>query len=276
MTTYFKKLFRDNTITQVIGKYDQFYDYYLLNIKYLDSNNVEQFVTWVFSDRINGWITRLSFNPEDMTRINSQFVSFKNGEIWLHNSDSIFNTFYGVEHPTTFTFNFSQEPSTRKVYKAISIEGTIAPQIICESDLEQGYINNTDFEKEEGVLYGYIRGKNGTLNTSQLSFQGIGDCTVNGLILEFNFDLDSIISVGDVILNENSQIVGTILSKTERTLTLNTANNIVSGDFVLVTKPESIQKQGLIGYHLEVKSTFSSNSEQEIYCVNSEAVKSYI
>lgn len=276
MRTYFKKLFRDNTINEIIGRYDQFYDYYLLNIKYTDKNNVSRYVTWAFSDKVNGWLTRLTFNPEDMCRVNSQFISFKNGEIYLHNIDTLFNTFYGVETDTSFKFNFSQEPSTRKIHKAISIEGTTNLQIACETDLEKGYINNVDFEKKEGVWYAYVRGKNGELNTSQLSFQGIGEATVNGLVLEFDFELESIISVGDVVLNSNLQIVGTILSKTINSLTLDTVNNIVSGDFVLASKPESAEKQGILGYFLQVEASFSSNTQQEIYALNAEVIKSYM
>jgi len=276
MRTYFKKLFRDNTINDIIGRYDQFYDYYLLNIKYTDKDNVSRYVTWAFSDKVNGWLTRITFNPEDMCRVNSQFISFKNGEIWLHNSDELFNTFYGVETDTNFKFNFSQEPSTRKIHKAISIEGTTNLQIACETDLEKGYINKLDFEKKEGVWYAYVRGKNGELNTSQLSFQGIGEATINGLTLDFTFELDSIISVGDVVLNQNLQIVGTILSKTTNSLTLDTVNNIVSGDFVLSSKPESAEKQGLVGYFLQVEASFSSNTQQEIYALNAEVIKSYM
>ena len=276
MRTYFKKLFRDNTINEIIGRYDQFYDYYLLNIKYTDKNNVSKYVTWAFSDKVNGWLTRITFNPEDMCRINSHFVSFKNGEIWLHNQDTLFNTFYGVQTDTSFQFNFSQEPSARKIFKALSIEGTTNLQIACETDLEKGYVNNVDFEKKEGVYYAYVRGKNGELNTSQLSFQGIGECVVNGFTLEFAFELDSILSVGDIILNSNLQIVGTILSKTANSLTLDTVNNIVSGDYVLATKPESVQKQGILGYFMKVGASFSSNTQQEIYAINSEAIKSYM
>lgn len=274
--TYFKKLFRDNTITEIIGKYDQFYDYYILNIKYIDADDVSQYVTWLFSDKNNGWLTRVKFNPEDMCRINSKFISFKKGEIWLHNQDTIFNTYYGVEYPSKFTFNFSQNPTERKKYKAIDIEGTTAVQMSCESDLERGYINLADFEKKEGVFYGYIRGLNGQLNTAQLNYQGIGNCTISGNTLNFDFDIDSIISVGDVVINDSLQIIGTIVSKTANSLILNAVANIADGDFVLATKPESATQQGILGYHLQVDCEFSSNTQQEIFSVGSEIIKSFM
>lgn len=276
LRTYFKKLFRDNTITEIIGKYDQFYDYYILNIKYIDADDVSQYVTWLFSDKNNGWLTRVKFNPEDMCRINSKFISFKNGEIWLHNQDTIFNTYYGVEYPSKFTFNFSQNPTERKKYKAIDIEGTTAVQMSCESDLERGYINLADFEKKEGVFYGYIRGLNGQLNTAQLNYQGIGNCTISGNTLNFTFDVDGIISVGDVVIDENLQVVGTIVSRTANSLILNAVANIADGDFVLATKPESATQQGILGYHLQVDCEFSSNTQQQIFAIGSEVIKSFM
>jgi hypothetical protein len=74
------------------------------------NNNPNDYVTWVYSDEGDnkGWYGRLTFNPEDMCRVNSKFFSFKNGEIYEHNQSTGRNTFYGIESPSTFSFNFSQ------------------------------------------------------------------------------------------------------------------------------------------------------------------------
>jgi hypothetical protein len=79
-----------------------------------------------------------------------------------------------------------------------------------------------------------------------------------------------------VVLNDNLQIVGTIVGKTANSLTLDAVNNIASGDYVLSVKPESVQSQGVVGYHLLIDASFASNSQQEIYSINSEAVKSFM
>ncbi len=271
MRSYFKKLFRNNTINHINGKYDQYNDFYILNIQY---NNTE-YVTWVYSDKDNGWLGRLKFNPEDMIRINNHFVSFKNGEIYLHNQEDIRNTFYGVESPSEFSFYFSQEPSTRKNFKNIEIEGSTAVAVELVTDLNQGYINQSDFEKKEGIFYAYVRNSNNTIDSSLLSCQGIGNCTISGLTLNFGFDLDSIISVGDQVRNADLELVGTIISKTANSLTLNAVANIVSGDFVLCSKPQSIANNDLLGYYMKVTCRFSSNTYQEIFAINSEVSKSF-
>ena len=272
LRSYFKTLFRDNTINHINGKYDQFNGFYILNIQYNNSS----YVTWVYSDSDDGWLGRITFNPEDMCSINGKFLAFKNGEIYEHNQLSGRNTFFGVESPSKFTFNFSQEPSERKIYKTTEIEGTDAWQLTLETDLDKGYINASDFEKQEGVYRAYTRTSNESIDSSLLSCQGIGNCTISGLVLNFGFKLDDVISIGDEVRNTNLQLVGTILSKTPNSLTLNAVANIVSGDFVLCSKPQSAESGGLLGYYMQVTATLSKNTKTEVFAINSEVIKSYI
>lgn len=272
MRNYFKTLFRDNVINHINGKYDQYNNCYILNIKY----NTTSYVTWVYSDESNGWLGRYTFNPEDMCSINGKFLSFKNGEIYEHNQSLIRNTFYNIEYPSKFTFNFSQEPSERKIYKNIEIEGTDAWNLELQTDLDKGYINLEDFDKQEGVYRAYTRTSNDQIDTSLLSCQGIGNCTFSGIILNFNFNLENNISVGDEIRNSNLLLVGTILSKTNNSLTLDTVNNIISGDYVLCSKPQSVESRGLLGFNMQVTATLTKNTKTEVYAINSEVNKSNI
>jgi len=87
--------------------------------------------------------------------------------------------------------------------------------------------------------------------------------------------LDSIISVGDQVRNADLELVGTIASKTTNSLTLNAVANIISGDFVLCSKQQSIANNDLLGYYMKVTCRFSSNTYQEIFAINSEVSKSF-
>jgi len=277
MRSYFKTLFRDNTINSIIGQYDQFNDVFMLNIKYNDN----QYLTWIYSDKNNGWLGTQTFNPEDMIRLKGDFYTFKNGEVYLHNQEvngvtPNYNIFYGVSYPSEASFNFSQNPEIRKNYKTIELDGTDAWAVALQTNLDSGYINIADFEKKEGIYYGYVRYDNGVVDTALLSFQGIGTCQINGLTLDFDFNLDPIISVGDLILNSNLQVIGTILSKTANSLIMNTVNNIVDGDFVLSSKPNSVQQQSILGYYCKVTITLEKNERTELFSVSSEISKSFM
>jgi hypothetical protein len=274
MRDYFKKLFRDNTINHINGKYDQFFNYYILNIQYND----DQFVTWTYSDKDNGWTMRQSFNPEDMIRCNNRFFSFKNGEIYEHNQagdNDNYNTFYGVNSPSTFQIFLNQEPSTRKNFKAISIEGSSAWDLVLKTDLNDGYIDKNMFEKKENVYWAYIRTSNSVIDTALLANQGIGTGTVSGLTITFPNDLDTFVSVGDQIRDADLNLVGTIQSKTTNSVTLDTMNSFASGDFAICSKPQSIANGDILGYYCKVSGTLETQRYDEIFSVNSEIIKSY-
>jgi len=210
-----------------------------------------------------------------MVKVNNHFVSFKNGEVYLHNQASNYNTFYGVQSDSIFSFNFNESPSNRKSHKTIEIEGSIAPEVTLLTDLSNGYINSVDFQKKENVFYAYVRNSNNVIDTALInSCQGIGNCTLSGLTLTFGFDLENV-SVGDEIRNTSLQLVGIVQSKTANSLILNTANNIVNGDFVLCSKPQSIEVNDLLGYYCKVTCRFSTNTYKEIFAVNTTISKSF-
>lgn len=75
--------------------------------------------------------------------------------------------------------------------------------------------------------------------------------------------------------NLSNQLVGTILSKTPTTLTLNAVANIVSGDYVMCSKAQSANVNSLLGYHLQVSGTLTKNTKTELFAINSEVVKSF-
>ena len=275
MRDYFKKLFRDNTINHVNGKYDQFYNYYVLNIQYND----DQYVTWVYSDKDNGWTMRQTFNPEDMIRCNNRFISFKNGEVYEHNqagNNDNYNIFYGVSSPSKFSFFFNQDPSTRKNFKTLSVEGNSAWDFTLQTDLNNGYIDKESFEKKENVYWAYIRTSNDVIDTALLANQGIGTGTVSGLTITFPNDLDTFVSVGDQIRDIDLNLVGTILSKTANSVTLDTMNSFVSGDFAICSKPQSVANGDILGYYCRVNGELESNSYVEAYAISSEVIKSFM
>lgn len=279
MTNYFKKLFTKTTILSAIGEYDQYYDMYVLNIKYVEKN-ITKYVTWYYSDAFNGWCTRMSYDPAELCRLNNNLYSLKAGQLYIHNqpfngSTPNFNIFYGVSYPSTFEFNFSQEPSENKVVSIIEIEGTTPLEIIAETNLSKGYVKFGEFELKEGLYWAYIRNSE-TQDTSLLSFQGVGNAVITGNTLSFPFDIDPIVSVGDKLINTSLQTVGTIVSRTDRTLVLNAVANLVSGNFVLCSKDQSIAVNAMLGYYMNIKASFSSDTEKEIFAVNSDAVKSFM
>jgi len=275
MKSYFKNLFRNNTINDIIGRYDQFLNMYIMNIKY----DGDQYITWLYSDEFNGWTCRHTFNPETMTRINNQFYSFKNGEIFLHNQEGVlgdnYNRFYNESFSSTFSIILSQMPSERKNYKTVEIEGSVSLDMVLTTDYDNGYINASDFELQEGVRRAYCRTSNDAIDTSLLSFQGIGSATAVGNVLAFSGIIPSIVSIGDVLYNQDMQPLGTITDKTASTITVGLLSNFTDGDFVASSKPQSIENARLLGYYLKISASFQTNQYAEVYAIGSNVDKSF-
>ena len=273
MNYYFTRLFRDNTIDNIIGAYDQHLNTYIINIKY----NGNQFVTWFFSDENNGWVTSQTFNPEDMVRLNGEFYSFYQGEVYRHNDNSVYNTFYGEEYPSSLSFNMNIEPGTRKVFRTLSTEGTDKWDAVCVTELQKGSISKNDFQDKEGVKYGYIRGESNAIDTATPSVQGVGVvASISGNNVITNHPIPSLISVGDKVYNSNQVLIGTITNILSNGITLNTLTGLNVNDFIFAAKGQEVETSGLLGYYMNVTLSLSKNTRTELYQVNSEVSKSFM
>ena len=279
MNNYFTRLFRNNTINNIIGEYDQHLNVYIINIKYNDN----QFVTWLYSDENNGWVTTQSFNPEDMCRMNGEFYSFYNGEIYRHNDSTNYNTFYGVLYDSSFSFNMNVEPGTRKVFRTISTEGTDAWAATCITDQQNGYINVADYQNKEGVRYAYVRGSNtGAIDTATPSVQGIGVISsISGLSIITGYSVPNLVNIGDRVYKPEGNsltYIGNVSAILSNGITLDsTLSSFSVGDFIVAIKNQSVETSGLLGYYMNVTLKLSGkNTRSELYQVNSEVSKSFM
>ena len=86
-------------------------------------------VTLGFSEGTNKWTSFYSYIPDFYSKINKQFVSFKQGRVYRHNdsdlyslANSDFNNFYGNGNLSYIDFVFNADPSSVKSYNAIGLE----------------------------------------------------------------------------------------------------------------------------------------------------------
>jgi len=284
MRDYFKTLFRDNQVLNIIGQYDSFYDIYFLNIKYkIKGKNYEllpvkyDYVTWIYSPEVNGFLGRQTFDPDSMLRVGNELVSFKGSDVYRHNVGN-YNTFYGALSPSSFEFNFNEEPSTRKIFKNISIEGNSAWNTTLKTDMQNGIISSIDYINKEGVQYAYIRG-NDSLDFSTLSVIGLG--IVQGIVGNSYTlsEVPSSLSVGDTIHITNGDIFGTVLSIGVNSIQISVLPGLTftvnAGDFILASKPSNIETSGIRGYYMNCKMELNTSAYTEVFAVNSEVTKSF-
>ena len=199
----------------IVGGYDPKYDEYI--VTFPDITNAitgqwaEDFSTWstsldsyqnrnpilifksktiAFNERVNKWTSFYDFYPDYYGKVNRQFIGFKDGKLYKHNTtDRVYqnkyvfqesavdetrnlqrryNNFYGQQYDSLIQFPFNAEPSSIKTYNALSLESdgklfaymfTNMGQTITGEGLKSGYdsVINTEigFKKVDGLVVNY-------------------------------------------------------------------------------------------------------------------------
>lgn len=109
--------------------------------------------TIVFSEIKNRWVTYYSFVPDFMSSNNIGLVTFKDGQLYIHNENNVYNNYYGLQFTTMLAFVSNAEPSSNKIYNHIFTEST-SPFAMPLANNQYGQKTSlivSDFEEFEGV-----------------------------------------------------------------------------------------------------------------------------
>lgn len=144
---------------KVLGGIDRFHKEYVITFN--DGTGASE--TIAFNYEKEKWTTRYSFVPEYYGQINNKFISFQNGQVWVHNENSIYNNFYGVGYPSFIKWAINPHPSWLKDYMGLQLDIEALSSNIDFKQIElstaQGqysYLKPDEFEKFERVFYASI------------------------------------------------------------------------------------------------------------------------
>jgi len=212
MTDFFSdKLSKVNTGStppgRLFGSYDDRKNSY--NLSFTNQTNSDPAETISFSERVNGWTSRMSFVPENGLSLNNKYFTFKNGDIYEHHSNTTHSKFYdvtlGVNDPRcTVKFIMTQPPGKVKRFKTLNYLGDTGWLLNAITTPETtGTLSTDGFIKKEGKFFATLKGSNSTastLNAEELQVEGLGTLSsVNGSILTFTGGVNSNLQVGDNI-----------------------------------------------------------------------------
>ena len=249
-----------------------------------------------YSDGVKGFPSFYSFLPDFMMGMNSFFYSFKDGNLWRHNTNSRRNSYYGVDYTSSVTGVFNIDPLTVKVFKTMSIESD--DTWTCTNlltDLSSGSMLNTYFEQKEGEWFTYIRPESDTINYKFRSSNGIGvilTAVLTSITNEYTYTFDNpvgnIISQGDIVyfgtpaggvISADLVKGGAVVSVNNATKSINV--NIVggtlaqAGDFMLYYKNVVAESSGARGYFMQFTLENNNTAAVEMFSVGSSIMKSY-
>ena len=268
MSYYFNQQLK--AVTQpLIGSYDE--DTGTYNVR-LNNKQLS------FLETVDGWTTRLTYAPEGAISLNTEYYTFKDGEIWEHSDATTRANFYGTQGNTTVTTIINDGPSSIKNFKTLSYEGDEGWTATISTKDQNGVVNT--WKEREGIYFNFIEGNNTTLDTKSFSTQGIStvSSTITGNPLEVDFtkDINVSVQVGDTLYfhrgNASTQI-GLVQSLTSTRITAANSGNkaLQNNDFLFVSKPTNISTSGLTGYYSTVVMTNTSAEKRELFAVNAEA-----
>tara|TARA_R110000796_G_scaffold173096_14_gene290065 strand:+ start:624 stop:1406 length:783 start_codon:yes stop_codon:yes gene_type:complete len=256
----------------------------------LDSNRK----TITFDEVYGSWTSFHAYTPEWMERLGTNFYTFKDGELYLHDNSEVRTNFYGVTYGCDITYSSNESPSETKLFKAVSLEtNSDTWYATIESELESGEIgdqNSYKFQDKEGVRYAYIRRlASDTLDFNKLSILGLGPLTIDPTATQFTFseNIPNQVSFngadgvgGDTLYYVNpagtASVLGVVNSYLGGTITLGglVGSGAQAGDFCFIAKNPQTESYGVRGYHAKIKLTNTSTSFAELFAANSEVFKS--
>lgn len=130
----------------VIGTYDPYNDEYIVSV----------FGTSVaFSESINRWTTFYTFFPDAGGYIFNQYITHKNGNLYVHNTNSTYGRFYNTNNSASITMVHNQSPLLVKSFISLIEQANAAwvPTEISTSLGQASSLNSTDITLKEGVYF---------------------------------------------------------------------------------------------------------------------------
>jgi hypothetical protein len=137
MTDYFRDQLGalDGTFGKgkAIGGYDIYTKQYILSLQQSkqtvadepELNPDPQSVNLSFDERVLGFPSFFSYQPDQILSIQSNYYTFKDNKLYKHYNPAVArNNFYGVQYDSSIQFVFNPSPSLSKVFKTVNYEGS--------------------------------------------------------------------------------------------------------------------------------------------------------
>lgn len=129
--SYIRQLCADG-VGRAIGVFDPYFRMYFLTTTSTDGE--KSTIGW--DEDKNRWSSFYSFTPEMYSYVQRDLVSFKDGQLWLHNTNTLYNNFYGVQYRSEIV-PIVCKIGDKQTFHAISFYGVQGDPLKSEWEIEQ-------------------------------------------------------------------------------------------------------------------------------------------
>lgn len=259
--------------------------------------------TLTYNERSKGWPSFYSYLPDWMIGMNNYFYTFKSGNLYRHNVNSVRNQFYGVNYSSTIQSVFNDSPLVNKLFKTLNIEGDDTWSATLSTDLQSGgFALASYFEKKEQSYFAFIR-NSGTVPASPSEYalrsvNGIGrsasivSTVPSAVVVNYAVAIGTIVSVGDYLYYSLPPTYSSPLlfgQITDINVDLKAGINQIIVDTTIVgatipgiqtpytmyIKNSIAESHGILGHYCVFNLTNSNTNKIELFTLESEVMKSY-
>jgi hypothetical protein len=215
-----------------------------------------------------------------MIGMNNNFYTFKEGSLWKHNTNNSYGTFYDTFYNASAEVVFNDNSDDVKTYKTIALDAGTTWKADITTDLTNGIVERAYYKQKEGDYFAYIRRDPNTVDTVNISTQGVGTlASYSTLVLTFNFVISASLTIGDSVYKINGgslELLGVIASHTNKTITL--VSEVVApsaNDKIVVVKDSTAESNGIRGARMKVNLINDDTTSSNLFAVYTEVNKSY-
>jgi len=236
------------------------------------------------SEENRGWTSFWSFIPDWFIKLNSNFLSIKNGQLWLHNdtSNPKMNFFYGIKENSKIKTVINEAMTDDKIFKTLVLESDEKWEAVLTTNLTNGEIKSSEFNTRESRQFSFIRGNEETGSLQGNAAQGIG-VVQNVLGNQITFEtIPDLVNTGDLLFQLNGalqQQIGVVQAINRTTNVITVASIITApqnGFYSYAQKNSRIEGEEMRGYYVEVELTNTTDVNSELFGVSTNAIKSYV
>jgi len=233
------------------------------------------------SEKSEGWTSFWSFVPDLMMKLNNRFYSIKNGQLYLHNDESVpRNNFYGVQYNTKIQTVFNAANAEDKIFKTMVLESNKPWDVSVETNFANSTIKKEEFNQRESRQFAYLRKNENSNDLHGNTANGIGVITAITAFTVSFLNVSNFVSIGDDLYQLNGsvkELIGTITNKVGNELFFTViVNTPVVGLYSFSKKDARIEGGEMRGYFMEVDLENDDTEKVELFAINSNVVKSYV
>jgi hypothetical protein len=149
----------------ICGVYDVRFGEYIISFSHVAKDSPAETLAW--NEKNNQWSSYYSYLPDFMCSYGVNIISFSAGSLYTHNTNSVYNNFYGVQYTSIIHTYCNTNPSNIKVFEAISLESDSVWETTLETPSGQTTtMTSGNYRQKEGFWYTEVLRDDNTPNTS--------------------------------------------------------------------------------------------------------------